>query len=232
MDGEPLVMLPGMMCDHRLFAPQIAVLQVSRDVIVPALYGASTIAGLAHVVLDGLPKRFALAGLSMGGIVAMEIMRQDPDRVTRLALMDTGPFAESLKHQVVRDGQISKVKSGGLRDVMRDDMKPRYLGSTSNCGAILELCMAMALDLGDDVFIQQSRALASRPDQAATLAKIKVPTLILHGAEDTLCPAKLHHAMHVLIPGSELVTIDCAGHLPCLENPIETTTALQHWLET
>ena len=224
-------MLPGMMCDHRLFAPQIAVLEVSRDVIVPTLHGADTIAGLARVVLDGLPKRFSLAGLSMGGIIAMEIMNQDRGRVTRLALMDTGPFAESPKHQAIRDGQISKVKSGGLRDVMRNDMKPRYLGNTSDCTAILELCMAMALDLGDDVFIQQSRALASRPDQTAILAKITVPTLILYGAEDKLCPAKLHHTMHDLIPGSELVTINSAGHLPCLENPVETTVALQHWLE-
>lgn len=224
-------MLPGMMCDHRLFAPQIAVLEVSRDVIVPTLHGADTIAGLARVVLDGLPKHFSLAGLSMGGIIAMEIMNQDRGRVTRLALMDTGPFAESPKHQAIRDGQISKVKSGGLRDVMRNDMKPRYLGNTSDCAAILELCMAMALDLGDDVFIQQSRALASRPDQTAILAKITVPTLILYGAEDKLCPAKLHHTMHDLIPGSELVTINNAGHLPCLENPVETTVALQHWLE-
>ena len=91
--------------------------------------------------------------------------------------------------------------------------------------------MARALTLGDDVFAQQSRALASRPDQAQTLRQVNVPTLILHGAEDILCPPERHYAMHDLIEGSELVTIKAAGHLPCLEQAEETTTALKRWLE-
>lgn len=225
------MMLPGMMCDHRLFAPQITAFEKSRDIVVPPLRGADSVAGLARMILDDAPERFALAGLSMGGIVAMEIVRQDRDRVTRLALMDTNPFAEAPDRQVIREDQISKVKSGGLRDVMRDDMKPYYLSDTPNRAAILDICMLMALDLGEDVFIQQSRALANRPDQTATLAGVTVPVLILHGAEDALCPAEKHRAMYDLIPGAELVTISRAGHLPCLENPVETTAALQRWLE-
>lgn len=231
MTGELLMMLPGMMCDHRLFAPQVAVFEKTRDVVVPPLHGADSVAGLAHMILDDAPERFALAGLSMGGIVAMEVMRQARNRVTRLALMDTNPFAEATDRQAIREGQISKVRSGGLRDVMRDDMKPLYLSDTPNRAAILDICMSMALDLGDEVFIQQSRALANRPDQTATLAEVKVPVLILHGAEDMLCPAEKHRAMYDLIPGAELVTINRAGHLPCLENPVETTAALQRWLE-
>ena len=231
MAGELLVMLPGMMCDHRLFAPQIAVLEKSRDVVVPPLHGADSVGGLARMILDGAPERFALAGLSMGGIVAMEVVRQARNRVTRLALMDTNPFTEAPDRQAIREDQISKVRSGGLRDVMRDDMKPLYLADTPNRAEILDTCMSMALDLGDEVFVQQSRALANRPDQSATLAEVTVPTLILHGAEDMLCPAEIHRAMHDLIPGAELVTINRAGHLPCLENPVETTAVLQRWLE-
>ena len=231
MTCELLLMLPGMMCDHRLFAPQIAVLEKSRDVVVPPLHGADSVTGLARMILDDAPERFALAGLSMGGIVAMEVMRQDRNRVTRLALMDTNPFAEAPDRRAIRDGQISKVRLGGLCDVMRDDMKPHYLADTPNRAAILDVCMSMALDLGDEVFVQQSRALAGRPDQSATLAEATVPVLILHGAEDMLCPAEMHRAMHDLIPGAELVTINRAGHLPCLENPVETTAALQRWLE-
>ena len=228
---DPLVMLPGMMCDERLFAPQQAVIANDRDVIIPKLYGAVTIIDLARLILAQLPPRFALAGLSMGGIVAMEMMRQAPQRISKLAIMDSNPFAENLERQSLRDVQIAKVNKGELRAVMRDDMKPHYLADTPNRQQVLDLCMAMALDLGDDVFIQQSRALASRPDQSDSLAKVKVPSLILYGAEDQLCPEDRHLAMHDLIAGSKLVKIKGAGHLPCLEKPDETTAALQRWLE-
>ena len=228
---DPLVMLPGMMCDERLFAPQKAVIANGRDVIIPKLYGGETITDLARLILAQLPIRFALAGLSMGGIVAMEMMRQAPQRISKMAIMDSNPFAEDSARQSLRDIQIDKVKKGDLRAVMRDDMKPHYLANTPNRQQVLDLCMVMALDLGDDVFIQQSRALASRPDQSGSLAKVKVPSLILYGAEDQLCPEDRHLAMHDLIAGSKLVKIEGAGHLPCLEKPDETTAALQRWLE-
>ena len=231
MTFDPLVMLPGMMCDDRLFAPQQRALGHDRDVIIPPMRGAETMAGLARLILAILPERFALAGLSMGGILAMEIIRQAPDRITRLAIMDSNPFAEEKERQLMRDAQMEKVNNGGLKEVIRDDMKPHYLADTPNRQAILDCCMDMALDLGKDVFIQQSKALASRPDQTETLAKVNVPALILHGAEDTLCPPQRHHAMHDLIKTSELVTINGAGHLPCLEKPDETTAALKRWLE-
>lgn len=230
-ESDALVLLPGMMCDHRLFAPQINALDQRYTIITPDLVGADTMAGLAQLILDDLPDRFALAGLSMGGILAMEMIRQAPERVTRLALMDTNPFAEAKDRQALREAQINTVRAGGLKQIMRDEMKPLYLADTPNRTAILDLCMAMALTLGDDVFVQQSRALASRPDQAQTLRQVNVPTLILHGAEDILCPPERHHAMHDLIEGSELVTIKAAGHLPCLEQAEETTTALKRWLE-
>ena len=228
---NPLVMLPGMMCDERLFAPQQAAIAHDRDVIIPRLHGAETIAELARLILAQLPARFALAGLSMGGIVAMEMMRQAPQKIIRLAIMDSNPFAEDQARQSRRDVQIDEVKKGDLRAVMRDDMKPHYLADTPNRQQVLDLCMTMALDLGDDVFIEQSRALASRADQSDVLAKVKAPCLILYGAEDQLCPEDRHQAMHDLIAGSKLVKIEGAGHLPCLEKPDETTAALQRWLE-
>lgn len=229
--AEPLVLLPGMMCDSRLFAPQIAAFKQDRDIIVPPLQGSESIAVLVEAMLAGLPERFALAGLSMGGIVAMEMMRQAEDRITRLALMDTNPFAETEERQALREKQIATVRAGGLRDIIRDDMKPHYLAVSENRALILDLCMAMALDLGEEVFVQQSRMLAGRADQTATLARVDVPTLILFGAEDQLCPPQRHHAMADLIARAKLVRIDNAGHLPCLEQPDQTTAALQRWLE-
>ena len=231
MTQDPLVMLPGMMCDERLFAPQVAAFSGMRQIIIPPLSGESSMAGLARFLLAQLPDCFALAGLAMGGILAMEMMRQSPNRISRLALMDTNPFAEANDRQAIRDQQIEKVQNGALRNVMRDDMKPHYLAVSPNRQQVLDLCMTMALDLGADVFIDQSRALASRPDQTETLKQITVPCLILHGAEDQLCPPSRHIAMHDLIPNAKLVTINGAGHLPCLEQPEQTTAALQRWLE-
>ena len=228
---DPLVMLPGMMCDDRLFAPQVEAFSSDRQVIIPALSGAETITDLARLLLTQLPGRFALAGLSMGGIVAMEMMRQAPSRISRLALLDTNPFAEDKDRQAIRDQQMAKVQNGALQAVMRDDMKPHYLAASQNRQQVVDLCMEMALDLGAAVFIDQSKALASRPDQAAHLPKITVPCLVLYGAEDRLCPADRHDAMHDLIPTSKLVKIEGAGHLPCLEQPEQTTAALQRWLE-
>ena len=225
-----LVLLPGMMCDARLFAPQIAALSAQHDILVPRLVGADTVPGLATRILAQAPPRFALAGLSMGGIVAMEIMAQAPDRVMRLALMDTNPEAEAEEIATRRGPQMAKVAAGGLAAVMRDEMKPHYLADGPNRGEVLDLCMDMALALGPDVFIAQSKALIDRPDQKDTLKRVTIPTLILTGAEDRLCPRHRHELMAGLVPGAQLTVIDGAGHLPTLEKPDATSAALANWL--
>lgn len=230
--SEPVILMPGMMCDARLFAPQIAALSATRPVMVAPLAGGDTITAMAVETLQHAPPRFALAGLSMGGIVAMEIIRQAPGRVTRLALMDTNPLAEAPERAKLRDEQIARAFAGALKAIIRDDMKPHYLADTSDRRTILDLCMDMALALGPDIFAQQSRALQARPDQCETLRGVDVPTLILHGAEDRLCPAERHELMRDLVPGAILVRIDDAGHLPTLEQPKPTNEALEKWLTT
>ncbi|NNK58819.1 MAG: alpha/beta fold hydrolase [Desulfofustis sp.] len=189
-----------------------------------------SISALAQQVLDQAPPRFALAGLSMGGIVAMELCNQAPDRIVRLALMDTNPLAEKEEIRSRRDMQIAKVKGGGLRQVMEEEMKPLYLIGGSRRQQILEICMEMALGLGADVFTRQSIALQGRADQRDTLRTVRVPTLILFGEDDQLCPPERHELMHELIPGSKLVAIRKAGHLPTLEQPKQVTEALLGWL--
>ena len=228
---DPLVMLPGMMCDRRLFAPQRQAFEHNHQIIIPDLHGTDDITALVRMLMPLLPQRFALAGLSMGGIIAMEIYRLHPNRVSRLALMDTNPFAETAERQMIRKSQLQRLAAGGLREIMQHEMKPHYLAATAQQSQILELCMTMALDLGDDVFIQQSRMLAGRRDQTSTLRAINVPTLILYGEEDRLCPEQRHLAMADLIDGAKLVKIKKAGHLPRLEQPAETNIALSRWLE-
>lgn len=226
----PLVLLPGMMCDGRLFGPQIASFG-ARTLHLAPLVGADTIGGLAAKILAQAPPSFALAGLSMGGIVAMEIIAQAPERVERLALLDTNPRAELPAVKARRAPQLTSVQAGGLEAVMRDEMKPNYLTNGPNRAAILDLCMDMALSLGPQVFVDQSHALRDRPDQQNALRKVRVPTLILCGRDDILCPIERHELLHGLIPQSTLHIIDNAGHLPTLEQPFETTAALARWLE-
>ncbi|MEM6759894.1 MAG: alpha/beta fold hydrolase [Pseudomonadota bacterium] len=228
--AEPLVFLPGLMCDARLFGPQIAEMSADTSVTVAPITRGERIEEIASGLLDELPARFALAGLSMGGIVAMELLRRAPDRITRLALLDTNPQAETPQVAAMREPQIVKVRAGRLDDVMRDEMKPKYLAPGPYRDQILELVLDMAENLGPEVFIRQSRALQRRRDQQATLRKCKVPTLVLCGAHDQLCPIKRHTFMAELIEGAELRIIETAGHLPTLEAPDETTAALRAWM--
>lgn len=231
MTPEPIVFLPGMMCDARLFAPQIDALSHDRAVMVAPIHIGERIEEIASNILTAAPSKFALAGLSMGGIVALEIMRKAPDRVTRLALMDTNAMAETPERAAEREPQIVKVRAGKLRDVMRDEMKPHYLAETKYKAQILDLCMAMADSLGPDVFVRQSRALQRRRDHQATLRKIKCPTLVMCGEFDALCPPQRHKFMAEMIPHATLQILGDAGHLPTLEQPDLTNDVLREWMQ-
>ena len=226
----PLVLIPGMMCDARMWGGLPALLN-PRAVGHALPTGADTMQALAARVLAKAPPRFALAGLSMGGIVAMEVLRQAPDRVERLALLDTNPRAEAPAVQANRGRQITRALSGDLAGVLRDEMKPNYLFPGPDRENILDLCMDMALALGPEIFVRQSRALRDRPDQRATLAAFKGPALVMMGEGDRLCPRDRHDLMHELMPQSHLAIIAGAGHLPTLEQPARTACELLRWLD-
>lgn len=227
----PLVLLPGMMCDARLWAPVMGAFG-RRTVIHAAITEHDTIEALAAQVLAEAPPRFALAGLSMGGIVAMEIVRQAPTRVERLALLDTNPRAELPEVAARRLPQIENARAGRLREVMRDEMKPNYLAEGPDKQGILDLCMDMALSLGPEVFERQSHALAARRDQQDTLAAFAGPALVLMGEHDRLCPRDRHDLMHALLKRSRLAIIPGAGHLPTLEQATRSISQLNDWLST
>ena len=225
----PLVLIPGMMCDARMWGGLPALLH-PRPVAHALPTEADSVTALAALILRDAPERFALAGLSMGGIVAMEVLRQAPERVERLALLDTNPRAETPEVQARRAPQIARALSGHLDAVIRDEMKPNYLADGPDTQPILDLCMDMALSLGPEVFARQSRALRDRPDQTATLAAFTGPALVLMGQDDRLCPLDRHTQMHALMPQSRLAIIPRAGHLPTLENPAATFAHMQDWL--
>ena len=223
-------MVPGMMCDERIFSPQIEELSKNLEVTVADISNFSSVSELASDVLKKAPKSFSLLGHSMGGIVAMEIYSQQPKRVEKLILMDTNPKAELDEVKLKREPQIREVNKGKLLEVMRDEMKPNYLAESENKRSVLNVCMDMALTLGPDVFINQSRALQSRLDQQNTIQSIKIPVLIMCGSEDKLCPVERHEMMHNMISDSDLIIINNAGHMPTLEQPRETTEVIKEWL--
>jgi pimeloyl-ACP methyl ester carboxylesterase len=225
----PLVLIPGLMCDARMWGRV-------PDLIAPctlhhAVPGArDSMAALAADILIHAPPRFALAGLSMGGILAMEMLHQAPDRIERLALMDTNPLAEAPEVKARRAPQIARALAGGLAGVMRDEMKPNYLARADDTET-MDLCLAMALRLGPDRFRAHSLALRDRADRTDTLRAFTGPALVLMGEADRLCPRDRHDLMHGLMPQSRLVVVPGAGHLPPLENPAATAAALTDWLK-
>ena len=225
----PLVLIPGMMCDARMWGKLPDAL-APRPVHHALPVEGESIAAMAAAILSEAPPRFALAGLSMGGIVAMEMLEQAPDRVERLALLDTNPLAERAEVAARRAPQIARALSGDLGGVMRDELKPNYLADAGDT-ATLDLCLAMAEALGPEVFRRQSVALQGRVDRTATLARFGGPALVLMGEQDRLCPRDRHDLMHALMPQSRLVIVQGAGHLPPLETPGPTLAAFKDWLD-
>ena len=216
MAAENVLLLSGMMCDARMWADQIEA--IKSPVSVPDLSVHDNFVDMASSVLANAPDRFAVAGLSMGGILALELWRQAPDRITHMALLDTNPFADSPDRQSLRLQQIEQVLTGGLRELAVDSLKPLYLAeSNRNDEALLNVILDMAMDLGPDTFRRQSLALRNRKDSVETLAFIDCPATVICGSEDTLCPLSYHEYMANRIPDAELIVIDDCGHLSSME---------------
>lgn len=218
MAAENLLLLPGMMCDARMWAQQIDTIKCT--ISVPDVSPYDNFAEMAAAILVEAPDRFAVAGLSMGGILAFELWRQAPERISHLALLDTNPFADTPERQSLRPQQIEQALAGGLRELAIESLKPLYLAeSNRDDEKILSVILDMAMDLGPEVFEKQSLALRDRTDSVETLAMINCPATVICGSEDTLCPIAYHEYMAARIPDAELVVIDDCGHLSSMERP-------------
>lgn len=220
-----MLLLPGLMCDARQWAHQAETLPL--EVIHADTTRDDNFGAMAARILRDAPDRFALAGLSMGGILAFEIWRQAPHRVTHMALLDTNPHAEASERQSLRLDQIREAANGRLRELAVESLKPLYLAEAHRDDeALLQTVLDMALALGPDVFRRQSLALMKRVDSVATLETIDCPTLVLCGDEDTLCPVAYHELMAERIPGATLEVVNQCGHLSSMEQPEAVTQAL------
>lgn len=227
---RPLVLLPGMMCDARVWSPQIAALSGSRALHLAALSEHDNVEALATTILANAPVRFALAGISLGGAVALEMVRQSPFRVERLALIDTNPEPATEIWRARREARIAQAMTGKLERVLRDEVRRDHLATGAAGDHAFARFMEMALDLGPDVYARQSRAQINRPEQRDALGAYRGQTLILIGETDRLGRRGQSAAMLEAAPGARLAVLEGAGRLPTLEQPDRTTSELLSWL--
>ncbi|MEM9910230.1 MAG: alpha/beta hydrolase [Pseudomonadota bacterium] len=227
---DPLVLLPGMMCDARVFGPQIAALSVEYAVTIAPVTGGDRMEEIASGLLDVLPRKFAVAGLAMGGMVAMELLRRAPDRVSRIALISTTSLPETPQSAADYEPLITKLKAGLLDQAVGNLVRPEHLAPGPGRNSVLNLLASMADKLGAEAMLSQARALQRRRDYQSTLRQCHVPTLVVCGESDTLTPVKRHEFMASLMPQAELALIQEAGHYPTLEAPDAVIAAFRTWM--
>jgi pimeloyl-ACP methyl ester carboxylesterase len=226
----PVLLLPGLLTSPRLYAGQLPALWRFGPVTIADNTSAATVGELAGRILAAAPPRFALAGLSMGGYLAMEIMRQAPGRVAKLALLDTSARPDTPAQTGRRQAQIAKTRAGKFDEVVAEQW-PLYVSPAAQGNqALRAVVRLMAGETGPDAFIRQQHALIARPDSRPHLPAITCPTLVLVGDSDALTPPELSQEIAAAIPGARLVIIPGSGHLSTLEQPGLVSAALTAWL--
>ena len=226
----PLVLLPGLLCDAALWRAQVEGLGAVAEPFIVDLTRDDALASMTRRALASAPPTFALAGLSMGGYVAQEIMRQAPERVAKLALLDTSARADTPEQTARRRGLIELSEKGDFRGVT-PRLLPLFIHPARHEDKPLtEVIMGMAERVGKEAFLRQQKAIMRRPDGREDLRRIACPTLVLCGRQDALTPLALHEEIAGLVPGAKLVVVEDCGHLSTLEKPITVSTALRQWL--
>jgi pimeloyl-ACP methyl ester carboxylesterase len=227
----PLVLVPGLLCSARVFGPQIEALWPLGPVTIADHRRDNEIGAIAARILAAAPPRFALAGLSLGGYIAFAMMRQAPERIEKLALLDTSARPDTPEQSAARHAFIAMAEDGRLGEVV-ETLTLRYLHRDRHKDARLRgIVRAMAADTGPEAFVRQQQATISRPDSRPLLTDIRCPTLVLAGDGDELTPPLLAREIAGGIAGSKLVIVPDCGHLCTVERPEPVNAALAEWLE-
>lgn len=237
---DPVVLLPGMNCSERLWedvvrqpAPTVDGADRADRADRKVTYGdlaEDTLDGCVAALMETLPARFALVGLSLGGIVAMALIRKAPERVSRLCLMSTNPHAPTKSQRTAWAAQRRALAEGcSARDLQRD-LLPVLLSAPNRGPELDRRVLEMADVVGEARLDRQLSTQATRIDERPWLPAVGVPTLILAASDDALCPVSRHEELHALIPGSELRILPGTGHLSPLEAPGQVAEALTAWL--
>jgi pimeloyl-ACP methyl ester carboxylesterase len=228
--STPIVLVPGLNCSTILYAEQVPALWRFGPVQIADHTRDDAMAAIATRILAAAPPHFALAGLSMGGYIALEIVRQAPDRVLKLALLDTGARADSPEQRERRLRLMALAEDGRFMEVP-DLLFPLFVHRNRHDDVRLKaIVRRMAEDTGVDAFLRQQHAIMARPDVRASLGAIRVPTLVLVGEGDELTPPALSREIAAGIPGARLVTVPDCGHLSTVEQPAAVNAALVEWM--
>ena len=231
MPGETLVMIPSIIADARVFAPQIQIISQTQAVMLAPPTCGERIEEIASQILSWTPPKFALCGLGFGGMVAMELVRRAPERVTRLALISTSPQADTPEAAAAREPHIIAARAGRWRDVLQHEINSTWMAPTTDKVELVRALTAMGDDLGPEVYVRQARALQRRKDQQSTLRQLRQPTCIMCGRHDGQYSLKRHEFMAELIPYANFEVIEQAGYLPTLEAADAVTDALRRWMK-
>ena len=225
-----LLLVPGLLCDEDLWFEQIKSLSNVTKILMADTVSDDNIGDMAARLLANAPEKFALAGLSMGGYVALEVMRQAPERVTRLALLSTNAEQDSAEKRRIRRGLITLAEKGRFKGVSRRLLPMLLHKSRLNEAVLCDRVVKMAARVGKDCFVRQQKAIMTRSDSKKNLGLIKVPTIVVCGREDLLTNLRQHREIVKAIPCAELHIIELCGHLPTMERPHEVTSLLRSWL--
>ncbi|MEE8393868.1 MAG: alpha/beta hydrolase, partial [Rhodospirillales bacterium] len=216
---KPLILVPGMLCDETLWRHSMKDLSEVAEMTVADLTLDESINAMAVRILESGPPVFALAGLSMGGYVAQEIMRLAPQRVDRLALLDTSPDADSPEHKEKRRIYIEQTQYGDFRGVTQKLLPLLIHPDRMNDKALCDTVIMMTMKVGKEAFIRQQHAMMGLGGGIRDLERIQCPVLVLCGRQDELTPLEIHDEMARSIPNATQVVIENCGHLPPLEKP-------------
>ena len=225
MVTTPVIFLPGSLCDERVFADQLR--EIDQPCEVADLTLDDSIAAMAIRVLRAAPPRFALVGLSMGGIVASEIARVAPERVLAMALLDTNlGVADDLQLRT-RRRWASDVRSGRFAQVV-EELVPALTISPEAHGPLI---VEMATPVGPAGFLRQNEALIHRRDQLSVISRFQGPILIACGSHDRLCSPRVHADLAARFAHARLLVVEQAGHLSSIDQPVALTSGLTDWLD-
>lgn len=226
----PIVLIPGLLCTAEVFAPQIPALWPYGPVTVASTLEGDSIAAMAAAILASAPPRFALAGFSMGGYLAHEILRRAPERVTRLALLSTSARADQPIQVEMRQALLEAATHGDYDTVLANATLNTAHVSLRRDPVFAATKRRMAADIGRAAFARQTAAVIGRPDSRRDLPSIAVPSLVLVGDSDPVTPPEFAREMAEAIPGAKLVIVPECGHTSPLERPEAVNAALRDWL--
>ncbi|WP_310618965.1 alpha/beta fold hydrolase [Flexibacterium corallicola] len=229
---DNLVFLPGLLCDARVFSPQVKALEDRAQITVPDLTPYHSIEEMARGVLDQAPPKFSLCGFSMGGQAAMEIALQAPERVERLALIETTGLRIPAGIRERWKVGIDRINRGNFLGYVKGAFAIYFKAEPTIDPAIKQTYMDMALEIGPLIAIRHMKALMNYQRNGEKLANIKCPTTIIGGDDSMVFSLEVHRRMATAFPHATLVIINNTGHFVPLEQPEATTTALEHWLDT